>query len=208
MAICLIHPSPKKLFTLGMLSKQNRSLLFPIWPTFIGYKSAIINKGHPLWLAHHNIILFTLWTFSKGRICSPKVQEGSLQHRLQNWFLYVTMSPQFIPLVYYKPRPHMLTSTIENKNPSQPMRWDNMHLRGQFFSFWWVGGWVGGGGEREESDFFGEFGGPKCWPNDSFNSHQVSNDYLLCFQFVLEAPNKFSISAQFFPCVLAKVLLL
>jgi hypothetical protein len=149
MAICLIHPSPKKLFTLGMLSKQNRSLLFPIWPTFIGYKSAIINKGHPLWLAHHNIILFTLWTFSKGRICSPKLQEGSLQHRLQNWFLYVTMSPQFIPLVYYKPRPHMLTSTIENKNPSQPMRWDNMHLRGQFFSFWWVGGWVGGWGRGE-----------------------------------------------------------
>jgi hypothetical protein len=134
-----------------MLSKQNRSLLFPIWPTFIGYKSAIINKGHPLWLAHHNIILFTLWTFSKGRICSPKLQEGSLQHRLQNWFLYVTMSPQFIPLVYYKPRPHMLTSTIENKNPSQPMRWDNMHLRGQFFSFWWVGGWVGEGRERNQT---------------------------------------------------------
>jgi len=151
MSICLIHPSPKKLFTLGMLSKQNRSILFPIWPTFIGYKSAIINKGHPLWLAHHNIILFTLWTFSKGRICSPKVQEGSLQHRLQNWFLYVTMSPQFIPLVYYKPRPHMLTSTIENKNPSQPMRWDNMHLRGQFFSFWWVGGWVGEGRERNQT---------------------------------------------------------
>ncbi len=27
-------------------------------------------------------------------------------------------------------------------------------------------------------------------PNDSFNSHQVPNDYLLCFQFVLEVSNK------------------
>ncbi len=88
MAISLIHPSPKKLFTLGMLSKQNRSIFFPIWPTYIGYKSALMNKGHPLWLAHHNIILlFTLWTFSKERICSPKLQEGSsLQHSLQKWF--------------------------------------------------------------------------------------------------------------------------
>jgi hypothetical protein len=61
---------------------------------------------------------------------------------------------------------------------------------------------VGEGRERNRT-FFGEFGGPKCLPNDSFNSHQVSNDYLLCFQFVLEAPNKFSISAHFFPYVLA-----
>lgn len=83
-----------------------------------------------------------------------------------------------------------------------------MHLRGQFFSFWWVDGWVGGGGEREEWDFLWEFGGPKCLPNDSFDSHQVSNDYLLCFQFVLEVPNKFSTAAHFFPYILAKVLLL
>jgi hypothetical protein len=192
MAISLIRASPKKLFTLGMLSKQNRSILFPIWSTYIGYKSAIMNKGPPLWLAHHNIILFTLWTFSKGRICSPKLQEGSLQHRLQKWFFYVTMSPLFIPLIYYKLRPHMLTSTIENKNPSQPMRWDNMHRRGQFFSFWWMGGWVGGSVGRWERGMGFSLG---IWwfqmlPNDSFNSHQVPNDYLLCFQFVLEVSNK------------------
>ncbi len=67
-----------------------------------------------------------------------------------------------------------------------------------------VGGWMGGwGAEREEWEFLWEFGDPKCLPNDSFNSHQVSNDYLLCFRFVLEVPNKFSIVY-----VLAIVLLL
>ncbi len=83
-----------------------------------------------------------------------------------------------------------------------------MHLRGQSFSFWWMDGWMGGWRvEREEWDFLWEFGGPKCLPNDSFDSHQVPNDYVLCFQFVLEVPNKFSIAAHFFPYVLAKVLL-
>jgi hypothetical protein len=65
-----------------------------------------------------------------------------------------------------------------------------MHRRGQFF-FLLVDGWVGRwGGEREEWDFLWEFGGSKCLPNDSFDSHQVPNDYLLCFQFVLEVSNK------------------
>jgi hypothetical protein len=48
----------------------------------------------------------------------------------------------------------MLASTIENKNPSQPMRWDNMHLRGQSFSIWWMDGWMGGWEWRERNGIF------------------------------------------------------
>jgi len=77
-----------------------------------------------------NILWWCGWCLAL-LVDSLKGHEVQLAYVKPSLIVWLTMSSQFMPFHY--PRPKMVTNTIKNRHPIQPMRWGKMHSRGQIF---------------------------------------------------------------------------
>jgi len=87
------------------------------------------------------------------------------------------------------PRPKAVIDTIRKGNPSQPMRWGNMHSRRLVFSFW---------GEKGMG-FFSQFRVPKCVPHGFSMFPPSAHRQCISFSICSQVPNSSTLYPLFFP---------